>query len=323
MAHRLRPIDLVELRGLCLAVELGSLGRAAEAMGISQPALSKRMRELEMFAGTPLLYRSPRGVTATAAGELLYREARGLLTRAEHLEEVLDGLRGARTTVRLAAGHTIAEYLLPGVLADLDDGPSPGFALELVAANSAVVRDLVREGRADVGLAAAAAHPSEPEDGDAGAALRETTLCEDEIMVAVTAGHPWWDTEPIPLEQFAATAVVMRDPSSHARRLVDRALAVWDLTPAPPLSEVGSSGAAIAAAGSGRGPAVLSRLAIATADPILRAHRVQGLDLRRRFVLVTRAAAEPRDEVRRLIAHLAADLPAHNERLGVPVTDGL
>jgi DNA-binding transcriptional LysR family regulator len=106
MRRRPRPIDLVELRGLCLAIELGSLGRAATAMGISQPALSKRMRELEVLAATPLLQRSPRGVRPTAAGERLYREARALLSHAEAVERVVDGLREDRVPVRLAASHT-------------------------------------------------------------------------------------------------------------------------------------------------------------------------------------------------------------------------
>jgi DNA-binding transcriptional LysR family regulator len=318
MANRLRPIDLVELRGLCLAIELGSLGRAAEAMGISQPALSKRMRELELFAGTPLLDRSPRGVAPTAAGEVLYREARGLLTRADHVEEVLDNLRGTRAPVRLAASHTIAEYLLPGALVDLQDALGAGFALELVAANSTVVRDLVREGRADLGLAAALPTTGPGERDPRGDGLRELTVCEDEVMVAVTAGHPWASQHAIALPVFAATPLVMRDPTSNARQLLDRALAARGLSLAPPLAEVGSSGAAIAAASAGRAPAVLSRLAIAAAAPILVARRVQGLDLHRRFVLVTRTGQPPSPPARLLADHLLARLGEHNQGLSRP-----
>ena len=309
-------MDLVELRGFCLAVELGSLGRAAEAMKISQPALSKRMRELEMFAGTPLLARSPRGVTPTAAGDVLYREARGLLIRADHVEEVLDNLRGTRTPVRLAASHTIAEYLLPGVLVDLQDTLDPGIALELVAANSSVVRDLVREGRADLGLAASSGAAEVLGDG-----LRELPLCEDEIMVAVTAAHPWAAASEIDLAALTSTPLVMRDPTSNARQLLDRALAARGLSLAPPLAEVGSSGAAIAAASSGRAPAVLSRLAIAAAAPILVARRVHGLDLRRRFVLVTRTGQAPSAPARALAEHLSAQLQDHNQRLSGSAVD--
>ena len=299
MPSRLRPIDLVELRGLCLAIELGSLGRAAAAMGISQPALSKRMRELELFAATPLLERSPRGVRPTAAGERLYREARALLSHAEAVEQVLDGLREDRAPIRLAASHTIAEYLLPEPLAAYRERLAHPVALELVAANSDVVRGMVRERRADLGLAAAMER--RPLD------LVERELCDDEVLVAVPAGHAWAARATVSLPEFLATAMIMRDPTSNARRLLDRTLGARGLSAAPPLAEVGSTGAAIAAAISGRAPALLSARAIAAAPP-LRPVRIEGLALTRRFVIVTREDTPPPPRVRELISHLASAL---------------
>jgi DNA-binding transcriptional LysR family regulator len=297
MRRRLRPIDLVELRGMCLAIELGSLGRAATAMGISQPALSKRMRELEMFAGTALLERSPRGVRPTVAGERLYREARALLSHAESVEHVLDGLREDRVPVRLAASHTIAEYLLPGPLAAYRERLQHPFALELVAANSEVVRGMVRERRVDLGLAAAM--DRRPSD------LIERTLCDDEVLVAVAPSHPWASRESVSLPEFLATPMIMRDPTSNARRLLRRTLAARGLHAAPPLAEVGSTGAAIAAAVSAGVPALLSVRAIAAAPP-LHAVRVEGLSLTRQFVIVTRQDPNPPPAVRDLIAYLSS-----------------
>ncbi len=312
MATRLRPVDLVELRGLCLAIELGSLGRAAAAMGISQPALSKRMRELELFAGSALLTRSPRGVTPTPAGELLHREARTLLTHADAFEQILDGLRGRHAPVRLAASHTIAEYLLPEPLSEYRERLGHGFALELVAANSAVVRELVRERRADLGLAAAI-------DGGPGPGLTERPLLEDEVVVAVRADHPWAAHDTIALQQFLTTPTVMRDPSANTRQVLDAALRARGLVAAPPLAD-GSTQAALAAAMSGAGAAVLSRCAVAGADPHLVARRVQGLALRRTFALVQREDGPVSDEVASLAAHLVACL--HNRRLGLPSAIG-
>lgn len=312
MSPRLRPLDLVELRGFCLAVELGSLGRAASAMAISQPALSKRMRELELFAGGPLLERSPRGVRPTTSGERLYREARALLTRADHVERVLDGLRGARTPVRLAASHTIAEYLLPEPLSEYRERLGHGFALELVAANSSVVRDLVREGRADVGLAAATAGEALDQ------ALTSVELADDEVMVAVAAGHPWAHSHVVSLQEFLATPMVMRDPSANTRQVVDAALRARGLEMAPPLAEVGSTGAALAAAVSGRAAAVLSERAIRAGEVgggLLVGRRVEGLDLRRRFVLIGRAGEEPTEQMRDLTDYLRSQIP--NQRLSL------
>ena len=75
-------------RTACLlsAVDLGTLGKAAVSLKISQPALSKRLRALEAAAGTKLLERSRRGVVPTAAGRRLYPEARRLLHQADVVE---------------------------------------------------------------------------------------------------------------------------------------------------------------------------------------------------------------------------------------------
>ena len=296
-----RPIDLAPLHGLCLAIELGSLGRAAETLGISQPALSKRMRELEAVAGTALLTRSPRGVRPTPAGERVYRESRALLTRADAVAEVLDGLRGLRTPVRLAASHTIAEFMLAAPLAAYRERPGHGVTVELVAANSAVVRDLVREGRADLGLAAAAP------DGPEGRQLRVSPLCDDEVVVAVPDGHPWAGAPAIELADFLPTPMVMRDPGSNSRHVLGAALHARGLAGAAPLAEVGSTAAAIATAVAEGAPTVLSVRAIA-ATATLTAVRVRGLSLHRRFVLLTRLADAPAPPVAELAVHLAHSL---------------
>src|SRR4051812_28759314 len=79
MSGLVRPVDLPELRPFCAAVARGSLGGAAGALGVSRPALSRRMRALGARAGTKLLERPARGTTATPAGERLYLQARKLL----------------------------------------------------------------------------------------------------------------------------------------------------------------------------------------------------------------------------------------------------
>ena len=61
MSGPVRSLDISELRAFCAAVDLGSLGRAARLLRVSQPALSKRMRTIETVVGTPLVERSRRG----------------------------------------------------------------------------------------------------------------------------------------------------------------------------------------------------------------------------------------------------------------------
>jgi DNA-binding transcriptional LysR family regulator len=304
MADLLRRLDLAELRAFCVAVELGSLSRAARLLRVSQPALSKRMRELELLAGTPLLLRSSRGVASTPAGERLYAKARPLLTQAEHVEEVLAGLRSEHAPIRLAASHTVAEYLLPQPLSEFQGRLGRHLALEMVIANSHVVHDMVSEGRVDFGVAAA-----EPNAGSS-ALLRQRHLYEDEVVVAIGATHSWAAHEAIPVAEFLATPMVMRDPSANTRRVVDAVLRERGLTLAAPLAEVGSTSAAIAAALAAGAPALLSRLAVPVLDDRMLARRVLEMRFRRRFVILWGARDALGPDARALIDCLVST--AHN-----------
>ncbi len=90
-------LDLRHLRSFLLVAEHGSLGRAAEALDLSQPALSRQMRELEYDVGVQLLERVTRGVELTPAGEALQSDARGILAVVDRLPaEVKRAKRGAQ-----------------------------------------------------------------------------------------------------------------------------------------------------------------------------------------------------------------------------------
>jgi DNA-binding transcriptional LysR family regulator len=298
MSGPVRLADIAELRAFCAAADLGSLGRAARLMGVSQPALSKRLRTLEAVAGARLLERSPRGVTLTPAGTRLYVEARKLLAQAEEVEALMAGLRGEEQPVRLATSHTIAEYVLPGPLVEFEQKRERHLSVELVIANSLVVRELVREGRAEFGIAAV----------DAGAApdgvLRELPFCEDAVVVAVPEGHPWEELDAVPVDELVRTPMVMRDPSANTRRTIEASLEARGLALAPPLAEVGSTSAAKATAISEGAPVLLSRLAVRGNGDGLVERPVQGIDFARRFVILMGAHETLRPAARALIDHL-------------------
>ncbi|MEX2196085.1 MAG: LysR family transcriptional regulator [Thermoleophilaceae bacterium] len=295
MAGLVRSVDLAELRAFCAAVDLGSLGRAARLLRVSQPALSKRMRALEALAGAPLLERSPRGITPTGAGERLYVEARRLLQQADSVEELLAGL-GDDAPVRLAVSHTIAEFVLPGPLVEFELQRRRHLSVELLIANSIVVRELVSDGRAEFGIAAA-------EKGGPGP-LHEEAFCDDEVIVAVPEGHPWRERREIPLRELVRMPMVMRDPSANTRRVVEAELAERGLELAPPLAEVGSTSAAKEAALSEGAPALLSRLAIGRDDAALAIRRPRGLRFTRSFVLLLGAEETLAPPARALLDHL-------------------
>src|SRR3954469_24553080 len=209
MARPVRSPDVAELRAFCAAVDLGSLGRAARLLRLSQPALSKRLRTLEALAGATLLERSPRGVTPTPARTRLYLEARKLLAQADAVEELMAGLSDEDAPIRLAASHTIAEFVLPEPLVAFERRGDRHLSVELVVGNSILVRELVLEGRAEFGIAAIDG------DGEGAAPLRALPFIEDEVVVAVPRDHPWAALDAVPLEDFVTTPMVMRAASAH------------------------------------------------------------------------------------------------------------
>lgn len=274
----LRPPEIGELRAFCAAVDLGSLGRAARLLQVSQPALSKRLRALEAVAGAKLLERSTRGVSPTHAGERLYTAARRLLAEAELVEGLLGSLPHDDAPVRLAASHTVAEFLLAKPLAEFQHRQERHVSVELTVVNSMVARSLVHEGRVELAIAV-----REP-DADLGG-LIEVPFAQSEIVVAVPEAHPWARLEEVPLDEFVQTSMITRDPHANSRRTVDHALERLGRSLMPPLAEIGSTGAAKAAAISEGAPLLISRLALSAGDG-LKLMRVEGQRFRRLFVIL-------------------------------------
>ena len=309
MSGPIRSADIAELRAFCAAVDLGSLGRAARLLRVSQPALSKRLRVLETLAGARLLDRSSRGVKPTPAGARLYAEARKLLVQAETVDALLAGLSAEDAPVRLAASHTIAEYVLPGPLVEFEQRRERHLSVELIIANSLVVRDLVREGRAEFGIAATA------RDAPPDSVLRELPFCDDEVVVAVPERHPWAARRSIPLRELTGVAMIMRDPSANTRQVVEGALAARGLELQPPLAEGGSTSAAKATALREDAPVLLSRLAAPADGEGLVVRRVSGVDFRRRFVILLGAPEIVSAGALALVQHLL-------DEQGVAITAG-
>jgi DNA-binding transcriptional LysR family regulator len=296
MSRPVRTADIAELRAFCAAADLGSLGRAARLLNVSQPGLSKRLRTLEALAGARLLERSPRGVALTPAGTRLYVEARKLLTQAEAVESLMAGLAGEEQPVRVAASHTIAEFVLPRPLVEFEQKRERHLSVEMVIANSLVVRELVREGRAEFGIAAV-----DPEAGS-DRVLHELPFCDDAVVVAVPSGHPWATLAAIPVDELVRTPMVMRDPTANTRRTLEAALAARGLSLAPPLAEVGSTSVAKATAISEGAPVLLSRLAIGGGGDGLVERPVDGMSFERHFVVLVGAGMRPAAQA--LIDHL-------------------
>jgi len=290
-----RVPDLDSLALLLEVAATGSLGRAAAAHGLSQPAVSAPVQAVERLVGFPLLVRGARGSTLTPQGALLADWARGVLGAAAVLDAGIASLRGdLDARLRVAASLTVAEHLLPGWLVRLA-AARPDTAVSLTASNSADVAVAVLDGQVELGFV---------EGPDLPGGLQEQVVGADRLVVVVPPGHPWSRRRrPVEATELAATRLVQREPTSGTRTALEHALA--GLGPlAAPLLELSTSSGVRAAVAAGAGPAVLSDLAVS--EDLAAGRLVQvplrGVDLRRQLRAVWPVGQRPGGPARDLLA---------------------
>lgn len=113
-------MELRQLRHFVAVVDTGNLSRAAERVAISQPALTRSIKNLEELLGVELLERKPRGVTPTEAGLSLYHHATVVLNACQRLtREVREIERGVTGTVRVGIASMFAAHMIDRVAAQL------------------------------------------------------------------------------------------------------------------------------------------------------------------------------------------------------------
>ncbi|MEV7598916.1 LysR family transcriptional regulator [Kitasatospora sp. NPDC089797] len=289
-----RVPDLPSLELLLGVARLGSLGKAAQEAGISQPAASARIRTMETRIGTGLLERSPNGSRLTPAGALVTGWAARVLEAAEAMDAGIEALRGERDDrLRVAASQTPAEHLLPGWLVALR-AERPDTAVSLSAGNSRAVAEQVIRGEADLGFVESATVPP---------GLDAAVVARDELVVVAAPQHAWARRRRVRPAELAAARLVLREPGSGARQVLAAVLASYGGLAGPAL-ELPSSTAVKAAAVCGGGPAVLSRLVV---EEELRARRlvvvdVAGVDLRRALRAVWPTGHRPQGPARDLLS---------------------
>lgn len=242
-------VDVDSLRLLIGVDELGSLGAAARELGVSQPAASARLRSLEGRYGLNLVMRSARGSALTEDGKVVCGWARGVMDQVDVLESGIAALSLQRSAnLSIAASLTIAEYLLPRWIGELQRA-RPGATAGLVVANSEEVVAMVRKGRVRLGFIEGPVSATD---------LTATTVGHDRIAVVVAPTHPWARrTDPVGREELAAAPLVLRELGSGTRATFDLALGV-----APVVAmEAGSTNAVLGSAINGVGPGVVSEIA--------------------------------------------------------------
>jgi len=219
MGRPLKNATLRQLTTFHALARLGSVTRAAEAMNLTQPAVSLQLGSLEDSAGVALLTRNARGVRLTEAGCLLADYAARILALCREAGEAMAGQQGQLAgTLRIGA-VTTAEHLLPSLLLEFwQRHPmvkvrlNVGNRAEVVGQLAAHEVDLVVMGRPPAELktssAVFAAHPM--------------------AFVAAT-GHPLMQASQVTLEDIRAANLLVREPGSGTRATVEQIFKAADV----------------------------------------------------------------------------------------------
>ena len=300
--------DLAALEMLLAVAHTGSLNAASRELGITQQAVSARVRSAEAQAGVALIARTPRGSTLTPEGMVVAEWAARLLAVAGELDAGLAAFRaGHRARLRVSASLTIAEQLLPGWLvslqADARHRGQPAPEIVLTAANSETVTRLVRAGQAELGFVEGPASPK---------GLHSRVIGRDELVVIVRPDHPWARRDqPLEPGELAAARIVSREEGSGTRDVLTAALsaALGARVTMPVALALSTTAAVRSAVLAGAGPAVLSELTVAEDIGSRRLARVPvaGVNLRRSLRAIWAGGSlPPTGAARDLLAHVTA-----------------
>jgi DNA-binding transcriptional LysR family regulator len=255
-------MTLEQLRIFLAVAERQHMTRAAEALNLTQPAVSAAIAALEDRHGLPLFHRIGRHIELTPAGHLLMTEAQAILRRVQEAERALGELRGLqRGHLILAASQTVGNYWLPPIMSAFRR-QFPAVTLELVIGNTEQVAAAVKSGTAELGIVEGLVSDTQ---------FEELALPGDSLLLVAGTQHPWardQQNRPHPPALSAATLAeidwVSRERGSGTRQVMETVLAGLGLDPGDLriALELPSNEAVRLAVEAGAGLTVMSDLAV-------------------------------------------------------------
>jgi DNA-binding transcriptional LysR family regulator len=213
--------SLRHLEVFCAVARARSFTRAAEELHLSQPVVSRTVRELERSLGTDLFTRTTRSVALTAQGEELLELAGDLLERFEHtMERFAAYCRGDYGRIVVATLPSIAAGHLPPLLVEFLD-ENPGMRVEILDVTATEAAHAVESGAADLAISSPVDSPS----------LHSEVIVRDRFVAVLSESHPLARRSALTWAALAAEPFIAMSVGSSVRELTDLAMTEADVTP--------------------------------------------------------------------------------------------
>jgi DNA-binding transcriptional LysR family regulator len=203
------PIDTARLEAFVEVARTGSISRAAEALFVTQPALTARLQALERSLGADLLVRGRHGSRLSEAGKALLPHAERALValRAGRtaVEEVRSGSAGRLT---IGAAPAVSTYVLPAMLHRFQ-AKHPAVRLVVRSGHSEEILQMVLRDEVEIGLMRPIQHPE----------ITATLLYEDELTLVVHRGHRFAAAGHVRMAELASEHLILFDRTSSYHEL--------------------------------------------------------------------------------------------------------
>ena len=251
-------MTLEQLRIFVAVAECEHVTRAAEALRLTQSAVSAAVAALESRYNVTLFDRVGRRIELNEVGRLFLGEARAVLARAAAAELALSEMSGLkRGTLSVHASQTIASYWLSPRLVAFR-GAYPQIEVKLAVGNTAQTAKAVIDGTAELGFV---------EGRVDDLALQQSTIDQDQLTIVVGAGHPWAHKKRLTEKDLAEGDWVLREPGSGTRSEFEAALSGRGVSPEALkiVLELPTNEAVRAAVEAGAGVTAISELVVEAA----------------------------------------------------------
>jgi DNA-binding transcriptional LysR family regulator len=197
-------VEIDQIETFLAVLTYGGFHKAAEALRVSQPAVSARIRALEQSLGVTLFAREGNSLALSPAGKALRPQAEQLLRQVALARQVVNEHQPSEAgTLRIAAALSICTYFLPDVLKDYQ-AANPRVLVTLRSGNSMEVLKMVLDGEADIGVARSLLHPE----------VETTTLRDDPLILVGHPGHPMARKRRVRMEELESWPLVFFDRGS-------------------------------------------------------------------------------------------------------------
>jgi molybdate transport repressor ModE-like protein len=271
-------MDLLLTRSLLSVAQHGAITSAARALGVTQPALSRRIQQLEEIVGAPLLLRSRHGIALTEAGRLTVREGQELVERFERLkQQVAAHQRLELGVVRVGGGATAVAFVLPPIIARFKE-LHPDVHFQVREQGSRDVEADVRAERLELGIATLPLSTDE---------FEVRAVRDDRIVLVAGKSHPLARYASVSAHRLQGLSLVGFEAGSEIRRLIDAALGDAGVS-MPVTMELRSIASILEMVARTDSLAFVSQLGAAHRGPDVRVLELRDLRISRQLALISK-----------------------------------